>query len=365
MPYIVKLFDGLAVPEYIRPGDSQDMGTGAALTSFLQLPGGGYYDNYRDRTSPQGIRPINKTGVLWGTDAELRAQVDSWRAKLGKRGRLTVEFDDGSMRWQWARLQDVSTPRSYDNRGGWCPIALTWITAAQNWRGYVYDAPSWEWGDESWFFGDGSTGFGVGATTYTVTTSGTLCTVTHNGAIDAGNVTLRFEMTGSWDDLTVINRATGQRIYLNRSAAAATPWLEINAGARSIYSGAAAVNLSSISRTANTATCTTASGHGMTVAGDPYTVRIEDTELYDGDYYPAYRNGSDTLFYVALSPFLTSYGTSITGSVRVLTDLYSLTDFSDRARWLVLAPGDNVLEVTWNTAPTSASMTVEFVDHYA
>jgi hypothetical protein len=61
MAYVISMFDGLALSPYIQRGDSQDIGTGAALTSFLQLPGGGYYDNYRDRISPQGIRPLHCT----------------------------------------------------------------------------------------------------------------------------------------------------------------------------------------------------------------------------------------------------------------------------------------------------------------
>ena len=134
MPYVIQQFGNLIVPPYLHPGDGQDLGTGGALTSFLQLPGGGYYDNYQSHISPQGIRPISKSGIFLGTPQELREQLDAWRAMLGRRAKLAVLFDDGALRWQWARLQDVSTPRGVEVKHGWMPFAFTWITAAQNWR---------------------------------------------------------------------------------------------------------------------------------------------------------------------------------------------------------------------------------------
>ena len=363
MAYIVKMFDGLLVPEYIQPGDRQDIGSGSALTSFLSLPGGGFYDNYRDRKSPQGIRPISKSGVFWGTASELETQLDAWRAKLGVRGRLTVEFDTGDLRWQWARLRDVSAPRPSNAKGGWLPFTLTWITAAQNWRKSVYGSEWWAWGDGLWVFGDGSAEFGIEAPSFNVATSGTLCTVTHNGSIDAANVTLRFEMTGTWQDLTVVNQTTGQQIILDRDSAEAdsTPWLEIDAGARAIYRGGTQRNITTAYRSQNTV-YVNAAGHGL--ATDD-AVRIENNGVYDGDFYPVTVSDSNN-FYFDLPPRHAGYGTTgIVGTMRPLWDAYNLTTFSDRERWLVLAPGDNVLEVIWNDAPSTATMTVEYVDHYA
>src|SRR4051812_21328875 len=115
MPYTVKLAGDLIVPPYLRAGDSRNLGTGSAQTSFLPLPGGGFYNNYQDKISPQGIRPISASRLLIGSAASLRAQVQAWRGQLGRRVRLVVEWDDGETMWQWARLQNVDTPRGIEN----------------------------------------------------------------------------------------------------------------------------------------------------------------------------------------------------------------------------------------------------------
>jgi hypothetical protein len=362
MSYTVVMFDGLAISPYLQRGDSQDIGTGASLSSFLPLPGGGYYDNYQSKRSPQGIRPINKSGVFWGTDAELRAELQAWRAKLGQRGRLTVEWDDGTLMWQWARLQDVSAPRGSNVKGGWQPFSLTWITAAQNWRGVVHDSEGWTWGDGSWSFGDGSAEMGVGGETFTLTALQETVTVTHNGSIDAANVKLVFDIAGTWQDLTIINETTGQQIVVDRASTVARPLFEIDAGARSVYLGGPAATISAAYRAGNTVFIVTAAPHGVTSG---QSVRIAGTGLYDGDYFlPSV--GSTTQLSVSLSPMHAGWGTVMTGTVRWLADLYSLTTFYDRTRWLVLAPGDNVLRFIWSpVAPTSAELRVEFADHYA
>jgi hypothetical protein len=359
LSYRITAFDGLAISEYLRRGDSQDMGTGAALTSFLSLPGGGFYDNYRDRKSPQGIRPITKSGLFWGTDAELRIELDAWRAKLGKRGRLTVEFDDSSLRWQWARLQDVTAPRSSDNKGGWLPFSLTWITAAQHWRGVVRREDSWTWGDGSWWFGDGSTEFGVGAESYDVTPSGTVITVNHGGTIDAPNVTLRFAVTGPWTTLTIINHATGQLITIEAIPSSDNSFVELNAGARAVYVGASARPILSVYRDYNT--LHVLASHGLL---NTQAVRLIDTGIYDGDYQPV-TYVDDNHFTVPLPVSFRGYGTVTGGTMQQLRTRYLGSTFSDESTWLQLAPGENPLEIVWGTTPWSAAMTVEFDDHYA
>lgn len=361
MAYIIRMFNGLEISPYLRAGDNQDLGTGAALTSFLPLPGGGYYDNYRDLKSPQGIRPITKSGLFLGTQTELRQELQAWRAMLGVRGRLTVEFDDGILRWQWARLQDVSTPRPRENKGGWLQFALTWITAAQNWRGVVYGEEDWTWGDGTWLFGDGSAEMGVDAQSFTLSDADETVTVTHNGDIDAPNVTLRLEMTGSWEDVTIVNETTGQQLIVERAAPDSTPMLEINAGARSLYLVGAPQTINTIYRDRDSLEIDTSAAHGL---ASGTTIRIKGTGEYDGDYYPI---GTVPPIEISapIAPTRAAYGTIHTGTVRALTDAYDVTTLTDKARWLVLAPGDNVLRVTWSTFPTTATLTVEFVDHYA
>lgn len=359
MAYVVKLFDGLEVPEYITRGDSQDMGTGSALTNFLPLPGGGFYDNYKSRKSPQGIRPVSKSGVLWGTTAELIEQLDAWRGKIGVRGRLVIEMDDGTLRWQWARLQDVSAPRPSNAKGGWLPFTLTWITVAQDWRGIVFLDDGWTWGDETWTFGDGSAEFGTSAQSFNVVSSGTIVTLEHGGNIDATRLSIRFEMTGSWEDLTIINRTTGQTIALLRDAPNSTSWVEVDTGRRSIYFSTDAVDITSASRSQNT--LTVLASHG---AATGEGVRLFGTVEYDGDYYPATVLDSATLT-VPLPPRHPGYGTVTDGTLRRLVDRYSFATISDKERWMVLAPGDNDIQIVWNDAPATATMIVEYADHYA
>lgn len=360
MPYSVVQAGELSVPPYLRAGDSQTLGTGQAQTSFLSLPGGGFYDNYQDKVSPQGIRPISASRLLLGTAAELRAQVQAWRGQLGRRVRLTVEWDDGELMWQWARLQNVDTPRGIENKGGWCPLALTWISAAQNWRGIERDLTGWTWGDGTWRFGDGSAGFGISGPSFAVTAADQTFTVTQDGSIDAPNVTLRFAINGTWQNLTVINKTTGQQIYIVRSAADSTPFVEIDTGAHSIYSGGALVNIGSIYRLQNQIKVT-AIGNGLTT-GD--TVRIQDTGIYDGDYYPVSTETSSA-FHVTVPANFSGYGTLGFGSMRRLDDLYGVTTFTDPARWMVLAPGDNAIQVIWSTMPTGATLFVGYNDQYA
>ncbi len=361
MAYRIVAFDALPVPEYIRAGDNQDMGTGSALTSFLPLPGGGFYDNYQDRKSPQGIRPLSKSGLFWGTDDELEAEINAWRAKIGVRGRLAVEWDNGALRWQWARLQDVSCPRPREAKGGWLPFTFTWITAAQNWRGVVYGEEGWTWGDGSWFFGDGSAEMGVGSQTFTNLSNGQFVTITHNGSIDASNVLLRLNVVGEWDNLTIVNYTTGQQININRDAPSSIPMIEIDAGARAMYAVGPVITTTTMTRIQNTLSITTNGAHGLSSGT---TARIENAGGYNGDYYPVTAVGS-TGINVPIAPRRSRYGIVTTAQVRSLSDLYSFATISDKERWLVFAPGDNALQFTWSPMPSQANLTVEFADHYA
>lgn len=360
MTYRVRLFDGLPLPEYITRGDQQTMGSGSALTAFLQLPGGGYYDNYQHRKSPQGIRPISKSGLFYGTAAELRAELLAWRAKIGVRGRLTVEFDDGLLLWQWARLQDVDAPRPAAAKSHWNPVTFTWITAAQNWRSFVHEEGVWTWGDGEWAFGDGAAGFGVGVETFTLTSATQTVTVTHNGTIDAPNVALRFTIPAAWEIIRIVNETTGQNISMGRPTTAIGPLFELDAGARRMVIGDAEVTLASAVRAGNTVVVQTAAAHGLV---EGMTVRLSGTGLYDGDYYPIYAISSHQ-FTILLRPDHTGWGTTTEGTARGLSDTYGRATVSDLNRWFVLAPGENDITVTWQPFPGTVTMTVGFDDHY-
>lgn len=356
--YEVILFGDTPILDGIARGHVQNMGTGNALSSYLQLPGGGWYNNYRGRKTPQGIRPITKQGRLYGTNAENAEKVATFRSLLGVEDRLTIRWYTGALWWQLATLINVDAPTTSQMKGGWIDYTLSWVSAAQNWRGVVYDEEDWTWGDESWLFGDGTAEMGVGAQDFDLADADETITVSHGGNIDAPNVTLRFAFTGTWQDVTVINQTTGQQIILERGAGDTTPGLEINAGAQSIYR-LGTPRTATLSRSLNTLNITTGSAHGLT-AGRP--IRISDSDEYSGDYYPS-TVPTTTTASVPLPPSHTGYGAD-TGTLTGLTDLFGNVTFSDISRWMVMAPGDNVLRVMLDPMPTTATLTAEFVNHY-
>jgi len=359
-------FGDLELTPYLQRGDSQDIGTGNAMTNFMQLPGGGYYDNYRERKSPQGPRPLTKSCVIIGTAEELREQLDAFRRKIGNREKLTVEFDDGQSRWQWARLQNVGAPRSEEMKGGWLPVALTWLTASQNWRGVQHLPNGWKWGDGTWLFGDGTAKFGVGAQVFTMVQADSTFNVVHDGNTDATNVTLRFEISGSWQDMTIINETNGCVIKLTRTAKDSTPLLEINAGARSMYLGDDPDTIAEVHRDVFTSAenrlyVRVTGAHGL-VTGD--IVRIEGTGIYDDDYYPVLVVDYARIE-VPFASHLTAYGSVTTGTLRKLRNVYGSAAFSDKNRWFVLSPGNNTVRVLWSPSVPSTVLRVGYDDHYA
>lgn len=364
MSYVLSLFGDKPIPIYIRQGDVQNIGTGNSLTSFKPLPGGGFYDNYRSAKSPQGIRPLSKSGVFWGTNQELFDELQAWRALLGTRDRLTVEFDNGSLLWQWARLQNIDTPRTSDNVGGWLPVTFTWITAAQNWRSFVHAEDWWEFGDDTWAWGDASAAFGVGIEEFVLTDADETVTVTQGGTIDAPNVLVRLEMTGEWGDVTIINETTGQYIKIDRETVDQTPWIEIDASAKRIQ---AARTTEALIQPAyhdfdpNRIRVFPAGIHGVTT-GD--TLRLKDAGVYSGDYPGAVSSGAYEV-YVPVAGDFEGYGTQYGGTLQGMYDIYDLAIISDKKRWFVLAPGDNSIRVIWSQFPASATLKVSFDDHYA
>lgn len=360
MSYEIILFGTTPVSSYIQPGDQQNIGTGRALSSFLQLPGGGWYNNYRGKKAPQGIRPPTKSGIAYGTNQEILDYIDSWRALLGEFNKLTVQWFTGELRWQWAELTDVDTPTLSKMKGGWAPYTLTWITAAQNWRQVVYGTTSWAWGDGSWVWSDGTAEFGTDAQTFPLSSANQTITVNHGGAINASNVTLRFTITGAWLTLHITNETTGQQIDIDRTEYNSKPLLEINAGAHSIYAGGPLMPINTIYRNQNRINATLWVDSNLSSGG---TMRIEGTDEYDGDYYPLTASGSANVL-ADIAADNPGFGVVNGGTVRGLYDLYNQTVFSDRNRWLVLAPGDNTLRFEWTPFPPAASVTVEFVDHF-
>ena len=189
MPYSIRQFGTLVLTEYKESGQSDNLGTGAALTSWQQLPNGTFFDNYYGvERRPQGIRPLTKEGVLFGETAEsIESQIDAIRAYIGVRDRLTVQFRSGVLRWQWAVLKEVNTAAEL-GRALTVPIQLTFETAAQHWYEIVQGI-GWIVGDLSMHLGDGTGELGQQSYTYVLNSAGTMTfTLPHAGNIPATNI---------------------------------------------------------------------------------------------------------------------------------------------------------------------------------
>lgn len=372
MPYVIFQFDELAVPEHLESGSEQNMGTGAALTSFLQLPGGGFYDNYGSRKSPQGIRPITKTCLLWGEGADSNARaadtknkLDSLRKKIGKRGKLTVKFDDGSLRWQWARLTEVNAPRSTKIKVGWLPVELTWITAAQHWYGAI-QGDGWFWGDETWVWGDGTSILGQSDWSHRLSESAGNIFLEHGGNVDAVDFKIEIDFTAGGDcTLTFRNIANGAAFTWTGTAEDGDRLL-IDAGARAavLVPVSTRRTIGQVSRQGSTVTIDTTMTHGY-MAGDD--LLIEGTENYDGRYRADEVTSFGVTSYVDPPVEALTTLTEHVGHAFKLQNEYADLTLYDRQRWFFLSPGTNQVNVTvsGDILPGFIEVEYDWNDHFA
>lgn len=360
--YEIISFDGVTVPPYLQRGDSQNMGTGSAQTDFRQIPGGGFYRMRRTKRSPQGIRPVTKSCVIWGDSAaDARAQLDAWRQKIGVYGKLTVRFFDGSQRWQWAELQDVDAPVAASVKSNYVPLSLTWQTAAQHWNGLIWGS-GWTVGDGSFLLGDGSAEVGQTALTFALPSdTSNRVTVTNGGNIDVATLIIEYTNTRGIPQtpISILNLVTGQHVRW-------TGWvqsnqiLRVNTRDMTITHLGTPLAISAISRSTDVNVFTTVE-HGLTT-GD--SVEITGTGRYDGVWHNIVVDNVDEFHFSTPGAF-EGYGTLMQGTVREYTDAYADTTFSDPQRWLVLKPGDNEFAITTDTVQIGDYITFYYYDSYA
>lgn len=361
MSYRIYAFDGLELPRLRTLDQEHDMGTGRALTSFQQLPGG-FFDHYGDNRSPQGIRPITLQGwIVEDTTVALRTALDALRGKLGVRGKLTAAFEDGQLRWQWARLVAVETPSKVAHLRS-SPVELTFQTADQVWFGVVTSPAEWTWGDLAWTFGDGTAEMGEAGTEATISVSaGGLesFTVTNVGSLAARSLAVVITPgTSSITSLRYQNYTSGDMFYISQTIGVGES-LIIDGGARSVWLRSALLNIEqSIPFNGTTATILTTTVHGLTT-GD--TVLIADTGLLDG----IHRN------IVVLSTSQFTITTDVVGSivlegtVRKLTSRYDNFKSND-SRFPTLAVGENLIWLTvGGNAGQDATIGWEYNNEYA
>jgi hypothetical protein len=369
------MFDGLILPEYLPQGGSNDIGSGDALTSFNQLPGGGFFDNYGSRVSPQNIRPITRNCLIWGDTAdEMYEKFNAIRGKIGKRGKLSVMFDNGQIWWQWARLQRVHNPRPLEAKGNWLPCTLTFITASQQWYGVIESGSAWEVGDETFYLGDGTAELGMQDHTFDLDwPSGTLQeTLTTAGSTYVRNMRIEVALDENVDDVTIQFGATGHKLEWVNPGISGGWTLIIDSGEKScrVRHDTTTGNISFIRNRGARVYITTVSDHGWATGA---SVEIAGTEDFDGVYHNIVVTDT-TEFYFEKLPETEAPSTVILvgddeGVVHYLQDSWSDLTVYDRTNWVLLAPGDNEVTVTYtNNGGTTFyqeySIRFSFYDHF-
>jgi hypothetical protein len=358
MLYRIYAFDGLELTRFRTRQMQDNMGTGDALTSYMQLPGG-FFDHYGDTRSPQAIRPIVQEGELFAdTTAELKDLLFALRSKIGVFGKLTIEFLDNTLYWQWARLTRVDAPSSKINVLS-LPVSLTFETSAQIWYRTIVSPTEWTWGDLTWTFGDGTASIGESGTSITLTSSTQAATVTHNGTIAAQNVALTVTPgTSAVTSFQYYNNTTREatRILFNVQVG---EMLAINGGNRSAWIYGQPVAISNIANNAGVSISVSTSGaHGL-IAGS--YVSLSGT-AWDGIYKVA-TAPTGTSFTILSRAASTIAGTS--GTVRKLTSVYSYFAATNSS-WPTLAPGNNnIMIAAAGNATADAIIGWEFYEHFA
>lgn len=343
MPYSISEFDGVALPEYVERGDTQNIGVGRAATDYVQMPGGGFFDNYGDFDSPRELTAVTKQCVIYDTGGDsVRVQVDAIRAKLGVRGVLEALWHDGTTRWTWARLVAVDTTKPFNARLKHIPINVTFMPAVGVW----YET---ETEDEEVVSG---------------TSMAEDFSVTHAGNVNVTDPVIEWvsPVTNSLT-LTIENYSTSQKITVTLLAIAINETIHINVGNRTARLYAVPVTISTIERSGNVLTVNTGSAHGLS-ADDEVVIRGTN---YDGFYTVASAPDTDTITITADPLVKQAHGpqSPASGTLAQITDIFNSTVFTDPADWLWLVPGAQTLHVTSTRDMDGGTFRVTYNPTYA
>jgi hypothetical protein len=366
--YRLYAFDGIQLSEYLQSGDEQNMGTGAALSAYLQIPGG-WFNHYSGRRAPQGIRPITKRCLLVGVDNDdILDKLVEVRAKIGIEGKLTIQHDNGDLWWQWATLKNLDTAQTFDFQGApVLPCDFTFESASQLWYKTVVSPTEWTWGDLSWTFGDGTAAIGESGTSAALT-AGTgatqIFTTSNGGGITAVNVAVT--VTAGTDAITAYtytNHTTGDTHRMGSLTLAAGESLTVNGGDRSVWQFGVPMNIASLTNTfAVTASISTSpTTHGLTTGN---YVRIRGTGNYDGIHKVTV---TSTTTFTIPSKIARASGLALSvGTVEKATSQYAFFA-ANRCTWPTLATGDNLIYLANVAGNASGDATIawEFYEHYA
>lgn len=345
MPFLIANFDGEDLPQWLERSDTQSMGPASASSDFVQLPGGGFYDNYGDFDSPRDLSTVSKQTVIYATDAAgVREQIELWRSKVGKRARLEALWHDDEVRWLWARLVKFTHARPFNARLTHLPCEFAFAPATGVW-----------YGDEQV----------TEDTTFVSSTMDEEITFTHAGNVNASDPIFRF--VSAFDDevtLTLESEQTSQKIAVHMLAMGVDEEIVIDVGQRTVRIYFEPVDITTISRSGTTITIDCGGAHGLAV---DRRVVVEGTD-YDGFYVVATVPDADTIT-VEIDPLIkqpTGPQTPVGATLAWFEHTaFASTTFSDPGDWFTLVPGENTIHLTADVDMDGSTFSVIYWPTYA
>lgn len=132
MSYWLSEFDGLTLP---TQEPEIEVGTGGVQSVLLSLPAGGVFDPLGGSQAMREGEPVRGRFLLSASSASgLKTAFEALRAKIGVRGALYREWDDGTLEWTYARLEEIRA-RQQTGQITNIPVDLRFIKQALAWYG--------------------------------------------------------------------------------------------------------------------------------------------------------------------------------------------------------------------------------------
>jgi hypothetical protein len=290
------------------------------------------------------------------------------RGKIGKRGKLSVRFDNGEIWWQWARLQRVHNPRPIDAKANWLPCGLTFVTASQQWYGLIETAEGWEVGDESFYLGDGTAAVGQESHTFDLdfpTENDMAAVLTNDGSTHVRNLRIEMALDENITTATILNQTTGSRLEWANPGITGSWTLQIDTGEKScrVRHDSPGVGISTIINRGARVYVNALAAHGLT-SGD--SIEVAGTETFDGVYHNVVRTSTTQFYFEKLAETEMDFA-ELTGEIYTLDDSWVNLTVYDRTNWFLLATGDNFVNVITLTDGVGAQLqdyTVSFAYYH-
>lgn len=131
MKFTYTTFAGVTLPTLL-PED--ETGTGDARISYVDSASGGGFDLLGEQEAKPGAVKLRfNRRYFHKTESTLITYLEGLRALHGRKGVLVRKWDDGSEEWVIARLQQLSTRRTYANRNHF-DITFSFVIMSGWWR---------------------------------------------------------------------------------------------------------------------------------------------------------------------------------------------------------------------------------------